>query len=108
MSTRTRFEKEAKGNSEMAYWNSMSGRISIYEIRDKTRFQTIRLTGNPKIQIWKSMSGRFSASGIRDKILFQIVCSIGNPNIEILRSKSGFTNRTHHYAISDSTSFIAI
>ena len=86
----------------------MSGRISIYEIRDKTRFQTIRLTGNPKIQIWKSMSGTFSASGIRDKILFQIVCSIGNPNIEILRSKSGFTNGTHHYAISDGTSFIAI
>ena len=75
----------------------MSGRISFYEIRDKTRFQTMRLTGNPKIQIWKSMSGRFSASGIRDKILFQIVCSIGNPNIEILRTKSGFTNRTHHY-----------
>ena len=86
----------------------MSRRISICEIRDKTRFQTMRLLENPKIQIWKSMSGKTSVSEIHDKNPFQILCSIGNPKIEILGSKSGFTNRTHHYATSDETSFIAI
>ena len=57
----------------------MPGRISIYEIRDKTRFQiNMRLMENPKIQIWKSMSEGISVSEIRDKILFQILRSFGN------------------------------
>ena len=36
---------------------SMSGRISIYEIRDKIRFQILCSIGIPKIQILRSKSG---------------------------------------------------
>ena len=36
-----------------------------------------------------------------------IVFLAGNANIQFLRSKSGSANRTHPYAISDDTSFIA-
>ena len=55
MSTRTRFEEEANGNSEMAYWSREErtrevhahvvhpprlARLSLHEIRDYSRFTT--------------------------------------------------------------------
>ena len=38
-------------------WNPMTGRISIYEIRDKIHFQILRSIGNPMIQTLRSKSG---------------------------------------------------
>ena len=42
--------------ADFTNWKSMSGRISISEIRDKICFQILCSIGNPKIQILRSKS----------------------------------------------------